>query len=179
MSFNTRELIGKEGIFWFHGLMNMITYVCCKIPCEKQSSWARILADSDDCATFAYISSKCLETETIKCSGPLRNWTNTTLLLETAVIYHHLEDPSFELENDEIFFFKKLVSLLYVRMHRRNETSAASLLTSSTSIASIPWSLQQRSFMREKQRRKRRLRDKQATYGIGETVVVLAAKGLL
>jgi len=26
---------------------------CFKIPCEKQSFWARMLADSEDCATFA------------------------------------------------------------------------------------------------------------------------------
>jgi nucleoside phosphorylase len=148
---------------------------CFRIPCEKQSSWARILADSEDCATFAYVSSRCLETHTIKCNGPLRTWKNTTLLLETAVLCHS-ENPITNLENDRVYFFRKLDSFLYVKVQRRSETSAANLITSSTSI---PRSLQRRLFMREEQRRRSRLREKQAAYDTGETVIVLATKDLL
>ena len=40
------------------------------------------MADSEDCATFAYISVRCLETEKINVE-----WRNTIPLLETAVMY--------------------------------------------------------------------------------------------
>lgn len=34
---------------------------CFKVPCQKQNSWVPVLADSEDCAIFAYISTKCFE----------------------------------------------------------------------------------------------------------------------
>ncbi|GAB1317202.1 hypothetical protein MFIFM68171_07412 [Madurella fahalii] len=40
---------------------------CIHIPCEKENSWAGFLADSQDSATFAYMSRNCLETELVKC----------------------------------------------------------------------------------------------------------------
>ncbi|RYP91173.1 hypothetical protein DL770_002702 [Monosporascus sp. CRB-9-2] len=58
---------------------------CFKVPCKSENYWTRMLADSEDTATFAYITTQCLETSCKKCSGPLAAWTNSTALLLTAV----------------------------------------------------------------------------------------------
>ncbi len=57
-----------------------------KVPCEKQSCWARILADSKDSATFAYVSTKCLISSQVYCSGPTSVWKNVSTMLGTAVL---------------------------------------------------------------------------------------------
>jgi hypothetical protein len=61
-------------------------YSCLRLRCEKTSLWARILADSEDCATFACITPLCFEVEKHKCRG-LTNapWHNVTKMLDTAV----------------------------------------------------------------------------------------------
>lgn len=40
---------------------------CFKIPCKDATFWARMLQDSPDCATFAYVTPLCLETHEWKC----------------------------------------------------------------------------------------------------------------
>lgn len=61
-------------------------YSCLRLRCEKTSLWARILADSEDCATFACITPLCLEIERHKCRGmKVAPWHNVTNLLDTAV----------------------------------------------------------------------------------------------
>ncbi|KAK8168483.1 hypothetical protein IWX90DRAFT_497340 [Phyllosticta citrichinensis] len=61
---------------------------CLRIPCEKESAWAKILADSVDCATYVYFSSKCLETERIKCQGKHSILQRQSSVLSTAVSPH-------------------------------------------------------------------------------------------
>ncbi|KAI3574429.1 hypothetical protein IWW34DRAFT_883996, partial [Fusarium oxysporum f. sp. albedinis] len=58
---------------------------CFKIPIEKETFWARILADSEDVATFAYVATRCFETDLVRCRGPKEQWMNTTALFSTAV----------------------------------------------------------------------------------------------
>jgi hypothetical protein len=41
--------------------------MCLEIPCNKGNLWTRILADTKDCATFACMTSLCLESEEHKC----------------------------------------------------------------------------------------------------------------
>jgi hypothetical protein len=41
----------------YDGIVNQ----CFRIPLGEDNKWAPMLADSDDCATFAYISNDCLE----------------------------------------------------------------------------------------------------------------------
>ncbi|KAE8454590.1 hypothetical protein EG329_000213 [Mollisiaceae sp. DMI_Dod_QoI] len=61
-------------------------YSCLRLRCEKTSLWARILADSEDCATFACITPSCLEIEKHKCRGlTVAPWHNVSVLLDTAV----------------------------------------------------------------------------------------------
>ncbi|KAF8860775.1 hypothetical protein BDZ45DRAFT_724295 [Acephala macrosclerotiorum] len=61
-------------------------YSCLRLRCEKTSLWARILADSEDCATFACITPLCLEIEKHKCRGlTIAPWHNVSTLLDTTV----------------------------------------------------------------------------------------------
>lgn len=41
--------------------------MCMPVSCAKGSLWAKILQDSEDCATFAYMTSLCLESKEDKC----------------------------------------------------------------------------------------------------------------
>ncbi|EWZ52418.1 hypothetical protein NW765_001586 [Fusarium oxysporum] len=58
---------------------------CFKIPIEKETFWARILADSEDVATFAYVATRCFKTDLVRCRGPKEQWMNTRALFSTAV----------------------------------------------------------------------------------------------
>lgn len=61
-------------------------YTCLRLRCEKTSLWARILADSEDCATFACITPLCLESEKHKCRElEIAYWHNGSKMLDTAV----------------------------------------------------------------------------------------------
>ena len=61
-------------------------YSCLRLCCEKTSLWARILADSEDCAIFACITPLCIEIEKHKCRGlEVAPWHNVSNLLDTAV----------------------------------------------------------------------------------------------
>jgi hypothetical protein len=37
---------------------------CFRVACEKETLWAGVLADLEDSATFAYITTRCFETRT-------------------------------------------------------------------------------------------------------------------
>jgi hypothetical protein len=148
---------------------------CFKIPCERQSFWARLLADSEDCATFAYVSAKCLESEKVKCSGPPQVWQNVSTLLETAVIRHQ-SIPSTQpwmLEHKKLYFFRKLDSFFLVKVHRPDEMGSARLVASQSTMQR---KLQQRFIMREEWKGQCRLRERQAVHESAEQVLVLTWK---
>lgn len=69
-------------------------YSCSKIPC-KEHALMHVLADSVDCATFAYIGGECLETSSVQCHAPQSEWSNKAPVLETAVLQQtlNLHDP--------------------------------------------------------------------------------------
>jgi hypothetical protein len=49
----------------------MMPFQCFRLPFHNETNkWTRFLADSAERATFAYIATKCLETNTIKCYYP-------------------------------------------------------------------------------------------------------------
>lgn len=62
-----------------------LPFQCFKIPCKNENYWARMLIDSEDSATFAYVTTQCLETAALKCCRPSPSWFNSTALLGTAV----------------------------------------------------------------------------------------------
>ncbi|KAH8743503.1 hypothetical protein F5882DRAFT_137695 [Hyaloscypha sp. PMI_1271] len=64
-------------------------YSCLRLRCEKTSLWARILADSEDCATFACITPLCLEIRQHACRNlEVAPWHNVSNLLDTEVCQH-------------------------------------------------------------------------------------------
>ncbi|KAK6538266.1 hypothetical protein TWF694_011145 [Orbilia ellipsospora] len=112
---------------------------CLRIVCnERKNSWVQVLADSEDCATFAYISPNCLVTSEIQCRGSSPLWCNATPLLETAVLQHNNTPsrPLGPLETNKTYFFKKMDSFLKVTVDRRATSSDVSLLFSPSKIPS-------------------------------------------
>jgi hypothetical protein len=149
---------------------------CFKIPCDdKLSSWARILADSEDCATFAYISTSCFETAAIKCRGPSPLWHNKTPLLETAVVRHN-ETPSTPLgplEHKKAYFFKKLNSLMQATVIKQAGTQVSLVVSTSA----IPERFLQRVYAMEmKKNRRPRIRERQKQDEIGAENVAILTK---
>ena len=64
---------------------------CFRIPCEEdQHIWTRALADSETCATFAYITPKCWdEPNGLKCQQTcVAKWRHRVVSLDTAVFQH-------------------------------------------------------------------------------------------
>ncbi|KAL4810467.1 hypothetical protein BDV18DRAFT_131068 [Aspergillus unguis] len=115
---------------------------CFRISCnDKANSWTRVLADSEDCATFAYISSKCLVTASLNCQGPSPSWRSTTPLLGTAIIRYSNGpvDASDPLPIKGKYFFKKPDSLLRVALE---QTQGA--LTLCVAPSSVPERMRQR-----------------------------------
>ncbi|KAF3916445.1 hypothetical protein ABW21_db0209022 [Orbilia brochopaga] len=150
---------------------------CLRISCnDRKNSWVHVLADSEDCATFAYISTNCLVTPEVPCRGPSPLWHNTTPLLETAVLQHN-ENPSqplSQLDNKRVYFFRKMDNLLRVSVDRQAASSSVTLLVGQSSI---PPRFARRFYVMEKHRWIR-IREKQRSSEDGvEQVTVLAKDG--
>ncbi|KAI8930723.1 hypothetical protein NX059_012332 [Plenodomus lindquistii] len=147
---------------------------CFRIACERECSWAGVLADSEDSATFAYITTRCFETEKIKCSGPSPTWRSTVRLLETAVVLHGRDasSPTTALQHDVTYFFQKPDRLLYVKAQRPDTADVANLITSSMTN---PLDIQRRLLVRLMKERKQRarLRERIASDDLAEEVVIL------
>lgn len=138
--------------------------------CDRENAWTRILADSEDCATFAYISTKCLVTNRVQCQGPSPLWRNTTPLLETAIIRHNGNYP-WSLESKRTYFLKKPDSLLKVMVERQGDAGAMSLLVAPSTV---PARLQQRLYRIDMMRNQlAQLRERQRLSEHAEHVAVL------
>jgi hypothetical protein len=149
---------------------------CFKVPCQRQSSWARVLADSEDCATFAYISTKCFETERIKCSGPGASWRNAIILLETAVVVQSNSAPTAAstLQHRSTYFFKKIDSLFFVAAKRPDTAGIVVLTTlSDTFPRNIKQRVLEKLMAKEKEQRwLSRLRERITPDDLAEQVMV-------
>lgn len=107
-----------------------------KIPCEH-AKWAQLVTDTRDCATFAYVTKKCLQTQNVKCQGRQGSWQNASVLLETEVSPFHPTNalPSlrptemttpmvgWSLEEDHSYYVEKMDSTSLVRARRSEFTS--------------------------------------------------------
>jgi hypothetical protein len=99
---------------------------CFKIPCHKKENyWAQMLADSRDCATFAYITPKCLVCDGVECRGPSAKWTNMSTRLETAVCRRQdsegtsaLEWHPWTLRHSDLYFIGESNSTLLVTVYK-------------------------------------------------------------
>ncbi|KAF2635645.1 hypothetical protein P280DRAFT_436913 [Massarina eburnea CBS 473.64] len=146
---------------------------CVKISChQKPNSWVRVLEDSIDCATFAYITLTCLQTKTQKCRGPAPLWRNTAPVLETAVIRHN-ENPSEplgKLENKKTYFFEKKTDVLQVTVERAG-SGEISLYVERSSIPAKYWRRIKRT---ERYKKSTRIRERVEKMELGaEDVAIL------
>ena len=162
-----------------------------KIPCKEQTYWAQILADAEDCATFAYVTPKCLETNHVKCQGSLRAWQNASKMLVTEISPSRpngepvittalapvtttaTATTQWKLEDKKIYFIKKLDTLLQVKVERPNPSSndVAHLVVADSIIPPGWW---KRVLLKEEQKRNYRIRERQAIGDHAEHVIVRA-----
>ncbi|KAI9697369.1 MAG: hypothetical protein M1836_004647 [Candelina mexicana] len=169
-----------------------------EIPCRAETCWAQVIADAEDCATFAYVTSRCLETNHVKCRGNLRAWQNmskmlvtemspsgpegqpllatnsaTTILPAATVSTAANATNRWELEDQKTYYIKKLDSLLRVKVERpslaNNDVTHLVVATSK-----IPQGLWKRLLLKGEERMNRRIREKQAKGDRAELVVVRA-----
>ncbi|KAI1873718.1 uncharacterized protein JN550_002987 [Neoarthrinium moseri] len=96
---------------------------CFQIPCRRESSWVGFLADFEDCAKFAYMATRCLEIDRIKCKGPNTRWPKAVPLLETAVfrfqaVLTSQASTTVALQHKEMYYLKKMDRLFYVKAQR-------------------------------------------------------------
>ena len=168
-----------------------------RIPCRAETCWAHVIADAEDCATFAYVTSRCLETNHVKCQGSLRAWQNASKMLVTemspsgpegqpvattnatittpaaSVIRAATATAQWELEDQKIYYIKKFDSLLRVKVERPNSASSdvAHLVVATSKM---PQGLRKRLLLRGGERRTYRIRERQATGDRAELVVIRA-----
>jgi len=149
--------------------------LCFKIPCKEESYWARMLADSSVCATFAYITSKCLESDRHKCRGPTAIWCQATALLETAVCCHPpiTEQPQSWVLRDSESYSIGLAESLVVKVIRPS-TSDRPMLYVSWSRSQVPDAVRYR--LKRVPKRIPHLRETQFEGSHAEPVLILAAK---
>lgn len=165
-----------------------LPFQCFKVPCKKENYWARMLADSDDTATFAYVTTQCLEAARMKCGGPAASWTNSTTLLWTVVSCYEeriavavaVAAPTaaapdrWALRHSEAYLIGPPDAALFVQVDRPETRAEPRLLVS---LSTIPPEYLYRFFRKGRPGKPRRLREKKCFDRCAESVVVLVGKG--
>jgi hypothetical protein len=147
---------------------------CFRIRLESYNSWAAMLADSHDCATFAYVSPNCLETCDIKCRGPNPCWNNKLYLLETAVFCPApCRTQTWELRHAETYYFEKLDTMLWFKVQKERGAEQATLVKL-VSAMSIPQKFRQSLRLREEKKQRARLKERDCLIVNAELVSVLS-----
>jgi hypothetical protein len=147
---------------------------CFRIPLDKYNNWMSMLADSDDCATFAYMSNACLQTRLIKCRGPNPIWPNKIHLLETAVLCP-ASTGSWDLCHGQTYFFHKLDNNLFwvkAQLGTGNGRMPATLVRL-IMAKSFPRDVLYRLLLKEESKKKRRLREKNLESHTAKIVFIL------
>lgn len=172
-----------------------------EIPCESQTCWARIIADAEDCATFAYITSKCLETKTVKCQGDKRAWQNLSKLLVTEMSPSRpkgepcinistsvavgsgptatsvpMMSMAWELEDRKTYYIKKLDSLLRVKAKKPSSLGNDDVTHLEVLNSSLPQAIWKRILSMGEEGKDDKIRERQAIGDHAECVVVRAER---
>lgn len=102
---------------------------CLKVPLGGRNSWVKILEDSHDTATFAYITMECLEAKHVQCKAAREARHEDICLLETTVTRAVRDRPDpWSLKHEEVYFFAKLDSSFWVKVQREHKDGPASLV---------------------------------------------------
>jgi hypothetical protein len=166
--------IDREGkLFKVAWIQKDQDFQCFQVPWEKESYWARMLADSSDCATFAYVTSRCLESDRHKCRGPTAVWCQATAILETAVSCYQPNTRGSQplaLKHSESYSIGRCQSLV-AKVNRLNNTDPPQLHISWVK-SQIPLAFRIRL---ESKKGLPQLREKQYEDSCAEMVLILAA----
>lgn len=156
-----------------------LPFQCFKIPCKNENYWARMLIDSEDSATFAYITTRCLETPALKCCRPSPSWSNSTALLGTAVSQDRVSADyalaaasglgQWTLKENEAYLLGRPDKVLYVQVKTPSGLDPHLLV----SLSTIPPTFLNRLFKKGKPKR---LREKKCFDSCAESVVVCVEK---
>jgi hypothetical protein len=152
---------------------------CFRIPLDDYTKWMPMLADSDDCATFAYMTNTCLETAAIHCRGPNPAWENKIRLLETAVLCPAITHQ-WALRDEQTYFFVKLDNDLFWVKAKKDSTNSSlpATLVKLHTLESVPLDFRYRLIQREVWKNKRRIREKDLSSVVAEVVSVLSLRTL-
>ncbi|KAK4213561.1 ankyrin 3 [Rhypophila decipiens] len=156
-----------------------LPFRCFKIPCRKENYWTRMLADSEDTATFAYVTTRCLETARMQCCGPAVSWRNSASLLWTAVSCYEervaaattaTPNDKWGLKHCDAYLIGRPDAALSVQVDRPNEKDEPRLLAS---CSTIPPQYLYRLFRKARPGKPKRLREMKCFDQTAESVVVL------
>ena len=144
---------------------------CFKIHCKDTTFWARMLQDSPECATFAYVTPLCFETDEWNCQNlQTAPWHNRSVVLNTAVSLHNTGvvrvDP-WRLRHEQSYVIGQPGNYLVGKVSMSNSPATMHIpphLDISRSV--IPASVQARI--------KEHLREKQYTNAPAHGVIVVA-----
>ncbi|KAF7536553.1 hypothetical protein G7054_g4418 [Neopestalotiopsis clavispora] len=159
-----------------------IAFQCFQVPCTKENYWTRMLTDSDEIATFAYITMDCLETNHLQCRAPSALWANSTGLFWTAVAcyeqqtWSNIASPAqdrWELRHSEAYIIGTVDTPLLVKVDRPNQVAEPRLLVS---VSLIQAETLRRLFRKAKLGHKRRLRERRVLDPVAEEVFVLVGR---
>lgn len=154
---------------------------CFRVPCRRENYWARMVADSEEIATFAYMTTRCLETDAVKCRGSGASWANSTSLFWTAVSYYHesqltsrraslTPSPPWSLKHSEAYLIGRLDAPLLVQVDRPNDQDEPRLLVS---VSVIRQDILTRLYRKGIPGKPRWLRERKLINQTAETVMVL------
>lgn len=155
-------------------------YQCFKVPCEKQSYWARILADSKDSATFAYVSTKCLVSTQIHCNGPTSVWKNVSTMLGTAMLppISVLKPTEWALQLGERYFIRTRDSLVHLSVHMNSGGGSSPVYACLiTKPVNVPEQIKNRLLNRKWQKEDGRLRERRDDFQHSVEVLVSIPEG--
>ena len=148
-------------------------FQCFKVRCERENLWARILADSEHCATFAYITMECLETDERRC-GHVRQlpWHHAAASLDTFVCRHfntrEAMMPSFapwDLQPQCAYWIGKPGSHLIAKLDVTRTAHEPHLIVKHSRIP---------EGVRMRLERLERIKERQTTVGTAKPVVIIA-----
>ena len=151
-----------------------------------------MLIDSEETATFAYITSQCLETPRIKCPGAYGPWANSTSLLVTAVPCYEervagvrtappppavsssssIAAPQWSLKDSEAYLIRRPDAALFVQASRPSNAEPSLLV----SLSTIRPDLLYRLYRKGKPGKPRSLTEKKTFDELAESVYVLVSQ---
>ena len=138
---------------------------------DDDTKWIPMLADSEDCATFAYITNACLPVEgMVACRGPNPMWVRKVHLLETAVSFPATRVMKSLCHGQKYFFLKDGDDPAWFRAMVVDGEQQTALVRLGT-FQSIPQGVRRRMTMLERRKKNEgRIQEKRLATHLAEGV---------